>query len=174
MSKYRVIYADPPWQYGERPLEDHGPVTHDFAPMSVEELCALPVKELAEKDAVLFLWVPSTFLEEAYKVVKAWGFKYKTSFVWNKKNGTHGYFVQTQHEFLLICTRGSCLPDVKKKLNSVVEITWNGKSSEKPEAFRQIIDFLYPNGRRIELFTTKPGEGWDTPNTGPVKEDGDD
>jgi hypothetical protein len=75
--------------------------------MPIAELCALDVKARAADDAVLFLWVTSPMLEVSFQVIKAWGFQYKTSFVWDKVKHNFGHYNSLRHEFLLICTRGS-------------------------------------------------------------------
>jgi N6-adenosine-specific RNA methylase IME4/ParB-like chromosome segregation protein Spo0J len=157
-GKYRILYVDPPWKYGN--LHEAGNAEYHYPAMSIEELCELPVKELAEDDAVLFLWVTSPFLEDCFAVIKSWGFKYKTSFVWDKVKQNLGYYNSVRHEFLLICTRGSCLPDINKRYDSVVTIERSNKHSEKPEEFRQIIDSLYTYGNRIELFSRKKVDNW--------------
>jgi len=130
--------------------------------MSIAELCGLPVKALAQDDAVLFLWVTSPLLYEAAPIFDAWGFKYKSSFIWDKVGHNVGHYNSVRHEFLLIGTRGSCTPDVPTLHDSVVEIPKSRKHSEKPEEFRQLIDSMYPHGSRLELFRrgTAP-DGWD-------------
>ncbi len=158
-GKYRVIYADPPWKYGNTQPDYQTEQADYYLLMPIEGICEMPIKELAEDNAVLFLWVTSPILEEAFQVIKAWGFKYKASFVWDKIKHNMGHYNSVRHEFLLVCTRGSCQPDVQKLFDSVVSVE-SGKHSEKPEVFRQMIDTLYPNGRRIELFARKDVEGW--------------
>ena len=71
-----------------------------------------------------------------------------------------GHYNSVRHEFLLICTRGSCLPDINKLFDSVVSIE-RAEHSEKPDEFRDMINELYPNGNRIELFARKKNEGWE-------------
>ncbi len=159
-GKYRVIYADPPWKYGNT-MPDYFKEQADHYPlMTIEEICALPVKELAEENAVLFLWATSPILEDAFRVINAWGFKYKASFVWDKVKHNMGHYNSVRHEFLLVATRGSCLPDAPKLFDSVISIE-KTTHSEKPEIFRQIIDTLYTHGKRIELFARKHVKGWD-------------
>ena len=80
-GKYRVVYADPPWSYGNKGFDDYGHAERHYPSMSTADLCALPVRSLADDDAVLFLWVTSPMLTECFEVIKAWGFSYKTSFV---------------------------------------------------------------------------------------------
>jgi N6-adenosine-specific RNA methylase IME4 len=120
------------------------------------------IRERCLGDAVLFLWVTSPLLEECFPVIKAWGFKYKTSFVWDKIRHNYGHYNSVRHELLLVCTRGSCTPDVQKLFDSVQSIERTDKHSEKPEEFRTIIETLYPHGKRIELFARTVSNGWDT------------
>lgn len=161
VGKYRVIYADPPWQYGDKLIEGYGAADHHYSTMSIKKLCEMPFPE-TEKNAVLFLWVTAPLLKECFEVIEAWGFEYKTQIVWNKKKHNFGFFISVRHENLLICTKGSCHPDIKELSNSVVSIERSRKHSEKPEYFRELIDKLYPKGKRIELFARKKTkENWD-------------
>ena len=158
-DKYRVIYADPPWKYGDQLTEDYGPTRFHYPAMSIPELCTLPVSDLTEANAVLFLWVTSPLLEAAFPVIKAWGFAYKTSFVWDKVKHNMGHYNSVRHEFLLVATRGSCTPDVAKLYDSVVTIERTIHSAKPPE-FRRMIDALYPHGKRLELFAREKVDGW--------------
>lgn len=159
-AKFRVLYADPPWKYGDQLTEDYGPTKFHYPAMTISELCALPVEDLCEPDAVLFLWVTSPMLEDAFPVIKAWRFEYKTSFVWDKMKHNLGHYNSVRHEFLLVCTRGSCLPDVPQLFDSVQSIE-RTEHSVKPERFRTIIDTIYPHGKRLELFARREAEGWE-------------
>lgn len=159
-KRYRVIYADPPWSYGNA-MPDGTITPRDYYPgMSTPDICALPVKEWVEDNAVLFLWTTSPLLEESFDVIRAWGFRYKTSFVWDKIKHNMGHYNSVRHELLLVCTRGSCTPDVRKLFDSVVTEE-RGEHSVKPLVFYEIIETLYTTGRRIELFQRAPREGWD-------------
>ncbi len=164
---YRVIYADPPWQYHDTRagLAGYaGSAAADHYPtMSVAELCALDVRALAADDAVLFCWATSPLLPDALAVIKAWGFSYKTLFVWAKGRPNFGHYHDASAELLIVATRGRCLPDAERREHQVQLVERTGRHSEKPEHFRQMIDRLYPHGRRIELF--RRGDvpaGWDT------------
>lgn len=166
-GKYRVIYADPPWMYNDKLqitrdgiAESYGPANAHYPQMTMRELCDLPIRDMAEDDAVLFLWVTSPLLEDAFEVVKAWGFEYKTSFVWDKVKHNMGHYNSVRHEFLLVCTRGSCTPDEKKLFDSVQSVERSDKHSEKPKEFREIIETLYTHGKKIELFARTKHEGW--------------
>jgi len=164
-AKFRVIYADPPWKYGDTregldkwagtAAEDHYPT------MSIEELCALPVKDIAAENAVLFMWVTSPLLAECWPVIAAWGFKYKASFIWDKVRHNFGHYNSVRHELLLLCTRGSCLPDGEPNTDSVVSIERNSRHSEKPIFFIELIESTYKTGKKIELFSRRKRDGWE-------------
>ena len=159
-GKYRIIYADPPWQYGNT-MPDYTTQPDDHYPlMSIEQLCLLPVKDISLDDSVLFLWVTSPILEDSFKVINAWGFKYKASFIWDKVKHNMGHYNSVRHELLLIAVKGSCQPDEAKLYDSVQTIERNGHS-EKPEIFREIINTIYPHGPRVELFSRKKVDGWE-------------
>ncbi len=94
------------------------------------------------------------------RVVPAWGFDYKTYFVWDKRRHNFGHYSSVQHEGLLVAVKGSCTPEVAQLHGSVVQIERTKKHSEKPEYFREMIDRLYPSGNRLELFGRKTVPGW--------------
>lgn len=157
--KYRVIYADPPWQYGDKQdIETLGGAQKHYPTMSLEDIIALPVP--SEDNAVLFLWTTSPLLEDSFKVINGWGFKYKSSFIWDKVAHNMGHYNSVRHEFLLIATKGSCTPDVKKLFDSVQSIE-RTEHSRKPEEFRDIIDTLYTHGNKLEMFARTAHPGWD-------------
>ena len=84
-KQYGIIYADPPWHYDRK--HGSGVAENHYPTMSIEEICALPVSELAAKDSALFLWATFPQLNEAFRVIDACGFKYKTlAFLWLKQN----------------------------------------------------------------------------------------
>lgn len=160
-GKYQIIYADPPWQY-QFGFDIHGAALRHYNTMGIPELCELPIKELADDNSVLFMWTTSPKLEDAFMVVNAWGFEYKTSFVWDKVKHVMGHYNSVRHEFLLICVRGSFPKQSDTLIDSVVTIERSDEHSEKPEQFREIIDNMYPHGKRIELFARKKIDGWET------------
>jgi len=154
-EKFRIIYADPPWEYGNKDIGEglsYGPAAGHYPPMSMAALTALDVGALAARDAVLFLWVTSPMLPQGLELMKAWGFEYKASFVWNKLSHNFGHYNSVRHEFLLLGTRGSCLPNKKTLDPSVVDLKRSKVHSAKPPEFRAMIDSMYPKGKRIELF----------------------
>jgi site-specific DNA-methyltransferase (adenine-specific) len=164
-GRYRVIYADPPWRYNDTrgglesyrssAAEDHYPT------MSLADICAVDVKKISEDDAVLFCWATFPLLPDALEVVEAWGFTYKTAFVWNKVRPNFGNYHNANGELLLLGTRGSCRPDTDKREPQVITLERTGRHSEKPEEFRVMIERLYARGKRIELFARSVHDGWD-------------
>jgi N6-adenosine-specific RNA methylase IME4 len=155
-EKFRVIYADPAWSYNDKQETPQlGGAAKHYDTMSISELCQLPVKDISEKNSVLFLWVTSPLLEDAFQVINAWGFKYKTSFIWDKVKHNMGHYNSVRHEILLIATKGSCVPDNKKLYDSVQCIERNDNHSEKPIEFLNIIDDIYQYGNKIEMFCRK-------------------
>ena len=165
-GRFRVIYADPPWRYAN--TSRSGAAEKHYPTLSIEELCEFrfddgrTVTEIADPDAVLFLWATSPLCEEAFEVARRWDFQYRAMFVWNKVKHNFGHYNSVRHELLLLCTRGSCTPEVPTLFGSVVEVERSPRHSEKPERFREIIDTLYPSGSRIELFARRDVPGWET------------
>ena len=159
-KKFRVIYADPAWSYNDKQdTTQLGGAAKHYDTMSTNAICELPIP--SDDDAVLFLWVTSPLLEDGLRVVKEWGFKYKTSFVWDKVKHNMGHYNSVRHEFLLVATKGSCTPDNNKLYDSVQSIERNDNHSEKPIQFLDIIDDLYWEGDKIELFCRAiKKDGW--------------
>jgi N6-adenosine-specific RNA methylase IME4 len=159
-GKYRIFYADPPWKYSNSMPASFIEQANHYQLMDLEDIKCLKIKDISEENAVLFLWATSPILAESFEVIKAWGFEYKSSIIWDKEIMVMGHYVGIQHELLLICTKGSCTPFIKELLPSVVRIK-KEKHSKKPDEFRKIIEKLYPYGNRIELFARKKNEGWE-------------
>ncbi len=131
-----------------------------YPTMSLTELRELSVKDMADDNAILFMWSTSPMQESAFELVNSWGFKYKTSFVWYKVKHNFGHYNSVRHELLLVCTKGSCTPDNLKLFDSVQQIERSKTHSEKPERFREIIDTLYTWGDKLELFARTTVDGW--------------
>lgn len=166
---FRVIYADPPWKYGDSGATldgSLGKAERRFPHLSIEELCKLPVKAHALPDSILFMWVTAPLLYQnpgPREVIEAWGFEPKAGYVWNKILGMRGHYNHVVHEHLIVATRGSCLMDVPTpQPKSVQEIrrSHDFEHSEKPEEFRRIIETHWTRGPYLELFGRKPRPNW--------------
>jgi N6-adenosine-specific RNA methylase IME4 len=160
-KKYPIIYADPPWRYENAPMGGaNRSIENQYPTMSLEEICALPVADLATEDAILYLWATSPKLAECMKVIESWGFKYRTNFVWVKNKIGMGYHARSQHELLLVCKRGNLPPPaIADRVSSVVEGERTEHSS-KPLVFYELIESFYPTLPKIELFCRSPRENW--------------
>jgi N6-adenosine-specific RNA methylase IME4 len=125
--------------------------------MTLDEIAALPIKGLSHPDAHLHLWTTNAFLFEAGKLMKRWGFEYKSCFVWVKPQMGLGNYWRVSHEFMLLGVRGNC-PFKKKSLKSWMELK-REKHSTKPHAVRDAIQQASPQPW-LELFGRKPVAGW--------------
>ncbi len=158
---YPVIYADPPWRfqpYSDKTGMDRAADNH-YPTVTVEKLCEMKVPAAA--DAVLFLWATVPMLPEALDVMKAWGFAYKSHFVWLKDRPGTGYWNRNKHELLLVGTRGKIpAPAPGDQYESVIAARV-GKHSAKPAHFAEVIDEMFPQLAGIEMFARGPRLGWD-------------
>lgn len=168
MKKYGIIYADPPWHYrvyskkgAGRSAESHYPT------MTIEEIQALPVSELSDKDCALFMWITFPLLKESLSVLSAWGFKFKTiAFVWIKQNRKSdslfwgmGYWTRANAEFCVLATKGK--PKRMAKNVHQVIVSHIEEHSKKPDEARRRIVRLMGDLPRIELFARQKSAGWD-------------
>jgi len=126
-----------------------------------EDICALPVSDLAADDAMLYLWATAPKLAECMKVIEAWGFEYCTCMIWDKEVIGMGYQARNQHEILLIGKRGKVPTPAPSKRRPSVYRERRGKHSAKPTYFYEMIEAAYPELGKIELFSRSPREGWD-------------
>ena len=166
-KKYNIIYADPPWVYDNMKNCDPkmGGITYDV--MSLEDIKAMPVNDMADKNCALFMWATMPKLTEALETIKAWGFKYTTcAFTWVKLNPSGngiysglGHWTNGNAELCLFAKKGS--PKRVEKNVKQIQIHPRGRHSEKPDAIRDEIIRLVGDLPRIELFARKRVDGWD-------------
>ena len=136
-----------------RAVEEHYPT------LALDEICTLPVP--AANDCILFLWATIPLLDDAFTVLSAWGFKYRSAIVWKKDKTGIGYWVRSQLEILLIGTRGNIpSPAPGDQLPAIIEAP-RGRHSEKPEIFAEHIERLFPNVPKLEMFARRARPGWD-------------
>lgn len=159
--RYPVIYADPPWRYENPPIgATSRAIENHYPTMTLEEICALPVSDLATDDAILYLWATAPKLAECMDVIKAWGFEYRTNLVWDKEKIGMGYHARNQHELLLVCKRGNIPPPEAGTQPSSVYREARGAHSAKPHFFYEMIEAAYPQLPKMEMFCRSPREGW--------------
>lgn len=171
---YDIILADPPWQFSNYSDEWHKQgeksrwVGKKYATMSPEDIESLPIKSIASKDSVLFLWATFPKLPQALKTMEAWGFKYKTTgFVWVKKNKVAdtfftgmGFYTRSNAEICLIGVRGKGFSRISKSVRQIIYSPLRGHSQKPEEAKERIIE-LFGDRPRIELFAREKTDGWD-------------
>ena len=168
-KKYKIIYADPPWQYRVYSKKGQGrSAENHYHTMNIKDIMALPVDKIADKDCILFLWITFPCLKEGIEVMERWGFKYKTcGFNWvkrNKKKNTYfmglGFWTRSNSEVCLIGTKGQ----PKRVSKSVPQICDARimEHSKKPAEIRERIVELCGELPRIELFARDKVKGWDS------------
>ena len=159
-ERYPIIYADPPWQYDYTKDESRA-VENQYPTMTLEEIKALPVADIAYEQCVLFLWATPPKVDEAMQVIDAWGFTYRTVAVWDKQKIGMGYYFRQQHELLLIATRGNPPAPAPENRPASVYSEPRGTHSSKPVYYYGMIEAMYPGLPKIELFARCRRDGWD-------------
>lgn len=178
---WRTIVADPPWPYDttvkgtvalqkpKKEIERGDRHVSDFTypVMPLEEICALPVKEMVAKNAHLYLWVTNSFMEQGYEVARSWGFKPNTIITWVKTRHDDpatpsmkaGYWFRGATEHVLFCTRGSC-PKPAIAIPTAFLHPRIARHSEKPERFyTEVVERISP-APRLEMFARTQRRGW--------------
>lgn len=146
---FSVIYADCPWKYSfsqstAREIENQYPT------MELEEIKNIKVP--SAKDCVLFFWATAPKLKEAFEVIEAWGFEYKTCSVWDKETIGMGYWFRGQHEILMVATKGNISPPEETVRVSSVYKEKKSKHSKKPNYYYDLIQSYFPGQRYLEMF----------------------
>ena len=155
--KFRTIYVDPPWAYDNQGTR--AATGNHYRTMPMAEIAALPVEKLAADVAQLHLWTTDAFLEDAFEVMKAWGFERKSTLIWEKPQLGLGNYWRVCHEHLLLGTRGGAqFPDGQHGHRSVLRVD-REKHSRKPGQFRRLVEQV-GNGPRLELFGRRQVPGW--------------
>ena len=167
VAEYRTIVIDPPWPMptgGSRSTRVWNPGTPSTLPypsMSLDEIAALPVDDLAARSAHLYVWTTNAFLEQTYELVRGWHFRPSQVLTWAKSPrglGMGGAFTTTT-EFVLFGWRGECKPLSRS------DTSWwhwrRGPHSAKPEAFLDLVEQVSP-APRLEMFARRNRLGWDT------------
>lgn len=170
-TKYKTIYADPPWHFQNatgKVAPEHKRLAR-YHTMSLADIMALPVAEIADDKAHLYLWVPNAMLPDGLRVLDAWGFEYKTNIIWEKvrKDGAPdgrgvGFYFRNVTEMLLFGIRKKSMPNrtldpARRQVNLIR--TMKREHSRKPDEIIPIIEACSA-GPRIELFARGVREGW--------------
>lgn len=155
---YRTIVADPPWRFSNAATK--ADARKKYSTVAVEDLCALPVDSIADSNAHLWLWAVNGLMEEAYRVVRAWGFAPVTLVTWCKLGPGVGHYLRNNTEHIIFASRGTPMTPEAKPLG-----TWfvwpRGAHSVKPGGAGDLIEQVSP-GPYVELFARQPRLGWDS------------
>lgn len=166
-TKYKALLVDPPWSFLTRSAKGKGrSAERHYQCLSLDDIKALPVSNLASKDCILFLWTTHPMLKNTFSVLEAWGFEYKTvAFTWIKtyaKSGKYfvgmGYWTRANPELCLLATKGRpkrLAKDVQELIVSPVR-----EHSRKPDEIYDRIERLV-EGPYLELFARCERPGWD-------------
>lgn len=167
MKRYQIIYADPPWSYRDKALAGNRGAACKYPTQSKEWLESLRVADIAATDCALFLWVTMPKLDEAFDLIRAWGFEYKTTaFVWVKRNKKSlswfwgmGKWTRANAEVCLLATKGNP-KRISAAVHSVVD-TPIEKHSKKPNEVRLRIEKLLGGGGTFKDRIIRAGTvGW--------------
>ncbi len=168
MKKYKIIYADPCWNYKDKAHAGKRGVEYKYETMQLKDIQSLPINNLADKNCFLFLWGTMPLLPEAIETMKSWGFSYKTNgFVWIKKNKKQkdtlfwggGSYSRANPEICLMGVKGKP-KGISHSVHSVIESSIR-EHSRKPDEARERIVQLCGDVPRIELFARESIDGWD-------------
>ena len=164
--KFSVLYADPPWEYGNSQHAGKGKATtggaaEHYPTMPIEELKRLDVPAITADDALIYMWTSSPHLDQAIDLMRAWSFRYVTvGFIWDKQRVNPGAYTLSQCELCLIGKRGK-IPQPRGARNVRQFLSeMRGPHSAKPAEIRARIEAMFPHHERIELFARERFPGW--------------
>jgi N6-adenosine-specific RNA methylase IME4 len=160
---FKTILADPPWQLAmagqrDRAKERSKPEALAYPTMSTEEICALKVGAMADADCHLWLWTTNQHLEDGFKVMRAWGFKYLAPVHWIKPSGQGNWFIH-RTQTMLFGYREQCKFPLARYRPNIFTTGDPKRHSEKPEESFTLIEAVSPEPR-LEMFARKQRPGW--------------
>lgn len=160
---FEVILADPPWNFTSNSRAKPGKnCRRHYDTMKLPEIKALPVPEVAARDALLVLWSTVPHLDQAMDLARAWGFKYVSELCWQKDRIGTGFWARNRHEPVLICKRGKFpCPKPAPFPDSVIE-GQQREHSRKPDRLHEMIDEAWPTAAKLEMFARESRPGWTT------------
>jgi N6-adenosine-specific RNA methylase IME4 len=156
-ARFSTVYADPPWPYQNTAAR--GAAENHYRTMTLKDICNEPVKKLVADNAHLHLWTTNAFLHEAFDVIRAWGFRYKSCLVWIKPQLGMGNYWRVSHEYLLFGIRGN-ISFADHTCRSWL-MARRSIHSRKPFAFRELVERVSP-GPYLELYGREehPNTDW--------------
>ena len=171
-KKFGIIVADPPWKFNDKLIYPKDTVKRGAAAMyptlSLPEIKALPVNELAEDNSICALWVPSAFLKAGIDVLEGWGFTYKQLWVWGKRSKSNplnlafgmGRLARNCHEPCIIGVKGKYTPFLQNRSQRTLFMHPSLPHSQKPEGVQDSLEVMFPQWDKLELFARRNRNGW--------------
>ena len=165
LKRYSTIVVDPPWKIGSikhtgRKGHKIKPMQDNYEMMTVEQIKQLPIKELANDNAYLFLWTTHTYLPECFEILKNWGFKYHLTMTWDKGRGLTHFGFHRKTEFVLFAYNGRLDIECSGKSINTLFYEYNKGHSIKPDVFYTELERKLPSPM-IDIFARREREGWD-------------
>lgn len=152
IQKFKCIVGDPAWMKNQASAGGYGGALNHYDLMTLDRIKNMPVADLADEDAHLYLWVTNSNIDEGLEVIKAWGFRYITMFHWIKPKLGVGNYLRNASETCLFAVRGKLPPKCRTQINWL--IGYPTAHSEKPREFISIVERVSP-GPYLELFCRK-------------------
>jgi N6-adenosine-specific RNA methylase IME4 len=160
---FRVIVVDPPWKYGARANDITHRARNPYPDMTVAEIKDLRIgkqllAELAHEDCILWLWTTNAFVWEAFEVLDAWGFNYKTNLTWVKDRMGTGDWLRGKTEHCLMAVRGKAVVTLTNQTTALSGAV--REHSRKPAEFYALVESLCP-GNKLDVFGRERRAGWE-------------
>lgn len=162
MATFRTLLIDPPW-----PKQTTGSLLADrafrsasdvYPTMSIKQIKSMPINELGDVGAHLWLWVTDVMLPYGFEVMKAWGFKYHAPIVWRKPSGNGNYFIHLT-EFILFGYKRKCQFNRARFVPNTYDWPHEREHSRKPEGSYDLIESV-SDPSRLEIFARRRRKGW--------------
>ena len=164
-GKYQVIVIDPPWPYGTEFNSQTRRVASPYPELSIEKLAEFNLP--ADDNCVLWLWTTHKFLFDSFHLMKLWEFEYKLTFVWDKQKIGMGAWLRCQTEFCLLGIKGK--PEWNLTNQRDFLSTPRREHSRKPDEFYKLAESLWPEAKRIDIFSREKRPGWEQYGNEPTK-----
>lgn len=187
--KFNVIVSDPAWSFSDTlkkmKSKTRRSAISQYSTLSPSQVAQLDVRSIADPEhCVLVLWVPSTLLQQGLSVMSAWGFSFKQTYIWVKtkkdvskrakkalENGQTidmndmlafgmGRLFRQTHEIALIGTMGKVYSHLENKSQRSVEFDFNKGHSTKPELLQDMLELMFPNANKLEMFGRRLRPNW--------------